>query len=189
MRVSSSGTPASPINPNSLTHIERIDQAGSAVVAQPHDTAELLCPSAQPDMPHSVIFGVVGGTVDHPSVFYLSDPQPVTDRLLDLSGPVKPTELFRFAAPCAATRCQQYDGATCQLVDRLVQLVPTATDRLPRCRLRPRCRWGMSRGGQPACGAPSSSLRTTRQLTQIRAAADPSAQRQLTQLAVSGRAE
>ena len=34
-----------------------------------------LCPSAQPAMEGSVVFGVVGGTSDEPRVAYLTDPQ------------------------------------------------------------------------------------------------------------------
>lgn len=109
-----------------------------------------LCPSAQPEMPGSLLFGVVTGSVDAPRVAYLTEPQPVSDELLALSGPVRPTEVFRFAAPCAMSQCRHFDGADCRLVQRTVQLLPEAVGRLPPCRLRPQCRWWQQEG-RAAC--------------------------------------
>lgn len=109
-----------------------------------------LCPSAQPDMEGSVVFGVVGGTAREPRLKYLSEPQPVTDELLELSKPVKPTEVFRFAAPCAGSGCKHFDGADCRLAKRTVDMQPAVVDKLPACRLRPRCRWWQQEG-KSAC--------------------------------------
>lgn len=109
-----------------------------------------LCPSAQPDMAGSVIFGVVGGTVEEPRLLHLVEPRPVTEELLALSEPVKPTEVFRFAAPCAGRGCLHFDGSKCQLAVRTVQLVPGVVETLPPCRIRPRCRWWLQEG-KAAC--------------------------------------
>jgi hypothetical protein len=109
-----------------------------------------LCPSARPEMEGSILFGVVGGSVDAPRVGYLDEPLEVTPELLGLSGAIPPTEVFRFAAPCAAARCQHFDGANCRLAQRTVRLLPMAVDRLPACRLRPRCRWWLQEG-KAAC--------------------------------------
>ena len=73
-----------------------------------------LCPSAQPDMEGAVAFGVVGGTAEEPVVSYLREPLPVTPELLQLARPVRPTEVFRFAAPCAEGGCRHFDGESCQ---------------------------------------------------------------------------
>jgi hypothetical protein len=105
-----------------------------------------LCPSARPEMLGSTIFGVIGGDVDEPRVSYLADPQPVSDDLLTLAEPLAPTEVFRFAAPCGGGRCRHYDGAECRLATRVVTMLPTVTDRLPRCRIRPSCRWWHQEG-------------------------------------------
>jgi hypothetical protein len=59
------------------------------------------CPSAQPDWKGSVAIGLVGGTANEPRMAHLSKPLIVNDQLLTLSGPVSPTEVFRFAAPWA----------------------------------------------------------------------------------------
>jgi hypothetical protein len=68
--------------------------------------ASPLCPSTtHPEKDESIAFGVVCGTVDAPQLAYLREPLPVTDELLSVSGSVAPTEVFRFAAPCANSRC------------------------------------------------------------------------------------
>jgi hypothetical protein len=108
------------------------------------------CPSARPEMEGSVVFGVVGGTAGEPRLGYLEKPLPVTDEILALSGPVPPTEIFRFAAPCAGHSCQHFDGARCTLVQRIVGLLPVVGDDLPPCRLRPTCLW-WKQEGKPAC--------------------------------------
>ena len=109
-----------------------------------------LCPSARPEMVGSVVFGIGGGTTDAPQVGYLREPIPVTPELLALSRPVEPTEVFRFAAPCAGRACRHYTGSCCSLVKRMVRLVPIAVRGLPVCSLRPRCRWWQEEG-RPAC--------------------------------------
>ncbi len=101
----------------------------------------LLCPSAQPEMKACRVLGVVGGTAEHPEVAYLSQPLPVTEGLLRLAAPVKPTEVFRFAAYCEEKACRHFDGTRCRLATRIVQILPAVTDGLPACIIRPTCRW------------------------------------------------
>jgi hypothetical protein len=67
-----------------------------------------------------------------------------------LAEPVESTEAFRFAAPCAEGGCRHFDGSTCRLGLKLAEPVPTTIDRLPACRIRPRCRWWHERG-RAAC--------------------------------------
>src|SRR5262245_22534027 len=100
-----------------------------------------FCPSAQPCMDGAVVLGVVGGTAEEPRVAYLNKPQPVSEELLALTEGVESTEVVRFAAPCAGSGCQHFDGANCRLATRIVNLLPMAVDRLPPCHLRPKCRW------------------------------------------------
>jgi hypothetical protein len=109
-----------------------------------------VCPSARPEMAGSVVLGVVGGSVDEPRLRYLAQPQPVTQALLALAAPVEPTEVFRFAAPCAEARCQHFDGASCRLVTRTVRFVSAVVDTLPQCQLRRDCRWWQQEGRE-AC--------------------------------------
>ena len=87
---------------------------------------ETLCPSAQPDWDEARLFAVVGGTPDRPETAYLDQVQPVSQEVLDLAGPVTPTEVFRIAAPCAHGACGHYDegGQTCRLAQKIVRLAP-----------------------------------------------------------------
>lgn len=147
-----------------------------------HDTAPpqtradqvKLCPSAQPDQPEAVAFGVVGGTTSDPVVSYLAEPQPVTPELLQLASPVRPTEVFRFAAPCAQSGCQHFDGTVCRLGGKLVERLPAAVDRLPPCRLRPRCRWFHEQGGAACLRCPIVVTTHYQPSADLREAADPS---------------
>jgi hypothetical protein len=109
-----------------------------------------LCPSARPEMPGAMAFGIVAGTVEAPRLVHLAEPQPVTDELLALANPVAPTEVFRFAAPCAGHDCQHFDGQDCRLATRIVQILPLAVSSLPPCTLRPECRWWQQEG-KAAC--------------------------------------
>jgi hypothetical protein len=132
-----------------------------------------FCPSAQPEMPGSVVFGVVEGTVEEPRLGYLDKPQPVTEELLALSGPVKPAEVFRFAAPCAGSACRHFDGADCTLAKKTAHLLPQAVDRLPPCRLRPRCRWWRQEGRAACMRCPMIVTEDYRPNEQQRMLADP----------------
>jgi hypothetical protein len=138
------------------------------------DTKALpLCPSAKPEMAGSVVFGVVGGTVEEPRLAHLAEPQPVTDELLALSGPVTPTEIFRFAAPCAGNACQHFDGSNCRLATKIVQLLPEVEEELPLCRLRPNCRWWQQEGKLACMRCSQIVSETYHPSEQLRQAAEP----------------
>jgi hypothetical protein len=113
-------------------------------------TRPVLCPSAQPAMAGSMAFGVVTGTAEDPRVAWLEKPVPVTDDLLALTGPVPPTQVLRFSAPCQESACCHFDGKDCQLATRLVQLMPLVDLTLPPCKIRPDCRWFVQEG-KAAC--------------------------------------
>jgi hypothetical protein len=113
-------------------------------------TRPVLCPSAQPGMAGSMAFGVITGTAEEPRVAWIERPVPVTDDLLALAGPVPPTQVMRFTAPCQESACCHFDGKNCQLATNLVQLMPAVADTLPPCRIRPDCRWFVQEG-RAAC--------------------------------------
>ncbi len=133
-----------------------------------------LCPSAQPEMEGSVVFGVVGGTAEEPRLAYLTEPQPVTPAVLALSDPVKPTEIFRFAAPCAGSRCMHFDGSKCRLATKTVELVPVVVDVLPLCRIRAQCRWWRQEGNAACMRCPFIVTENYQPSEEVRQAADPS---------------
>jgi hypothetical protein len=137
-------------------------------------TASLLCPSARPDMDDSVVYGVVCGSVEEPRVGYLVQPQTVTKELLALANPASPTEVFRFAAPCAGTRCQHFDGSDCRLVTRIVQLLPKVVDGLPPCRIRSQCRWWHQEGKAACRRCPAIISESYQESDTLRQVAEPS---------------
>jgi hypothetical protein len=114
------------------------------------DSQSSLCPSSPPDTKDSVVFGIVGGTIDRLKVAYLREPQPITDELLALSEPVDPTEVYRIAASCWERECQHFDGHQCHLIQQIVEGLPTVAKDLPPCRIRQDCRWWQQEG-KDAC--------------------------------------
>ena len=110
---------------------------------------ELWCPSSRPD-PDSVVFAVRTDDPSDPGVAYLSNTAATTQQILDLSGPVDPREVFRFAAPCATHGCAHFTGSRCSLITRIVEQLPPAVLALPPCRIRARCRW-FAEEGDAAC--------------------------------------
>ncbi len=128
--------------------------------------APILCPSAQPDHPDAVVFGVQAMRTDqHRQVGYLTDLQPVTPEILALSGPAKPTEVLRIAAPCMGHGCRHFDGTTCALASRVAGMLDPVVSGLPRCLIRPTCRW-FRQEGKAAC------LRCPQIVTDLREATD-----------------
>jgi hypothetical protein len=105
-----------------------------------------LCPSAQPEMTGSAVFGLVQGTATDPRVAYLDRVVALTPEIVASAAPVEPTEVFRIGAPCASTGCQHFADGCCQLVTRLVRLVPPVVTNAPPCALRPHCMWWRQEG-------------------------------------------
>lgn len=139
------------------------------------DGVDLLCPSAQPDQPGAAVFGIVEGTAAAPRVRYLSRPLPVIDAVLALAAPVEPTEVFRFAAPCALDECQHFEEGSCSLASKISQLQSGEGLGVPACRIRPRCRW-WNQEGKAACRVcPEVVTRDYRAPDRLRHAADPAA--------------
>lgn len=132
-----------------------------------------LCPSARPELPESVVFGVIGGTVDKPHVTYLPQSQPITDDLIAMSAPVTPTEILRTAAPCAALGCQHFDGTDCRLAKRIVEQLPTVSEQLPPCSIRKDCRWWQQEGKAACMRCPQVITDNYSASAQMRQAASP----------------
>jgi hypothetical protein len=109
-----------------------------------------FCPSARPNLNESFAFGIAAGTVKEPRISYLQKVHPVTEELLALAEPVTPTEVFRFAAPCAGGDCIHFDGANCTLAGRIVDGLNEVSQTLPACQIRSSCRWWQQEG-KAAC--------------------------------------
>jgi hypothetical protein len=110
--------------------------------------AVTLCPSAQPEWENARVFAVAGGTVDKPEVSYLDKAHEVTPELLQLAQPVSPSEVFRFAAPCAKEKCGHFnqEAHSCRLVEKTVRWVPIVVQKLVHCAIRSECRWWQQEG-------------------------------------------
>lgn len=133
----------------------------------------LLCPSAQPEMKGALAVGVVGGSPEEPRVRPLERPLPVTAELLALTDPVRPTEVFRFAAPCLCAGCSHFADAKCGLAAKVVRMVPQASEELPECDIRPRCRWFAQEGGEACLRCPQVVTDGVQPSPELRLAADP----------------
>lgn len=133
----------------------------------------LLCPSAQPDTAAAVVLGVIDHEASPPEVQYLDQPVPVTPELLALAEPVRPTEVFRFAASCQQGACSHWSGHDCSLVTRIVKLVPAASLALPPCRIRTDCRWFHQLAGEACRRCPSVVTQNQEPSDAMREAATP----------------
>ena len=132
-----------------------------------------LCPSAQPEWDGAVAIGVVGGSVDEPRITPLEHPIPVTPELLELAKPVRPTEVFRFAAPCLCKGCNHFGGSTCNLATKIVHMVPAAGEELPACDIRPQCRWFRQEGRDACMRCPLVVTHDAHPSPELLRAADP----------------
>lgn len=105
---------------------------------------ELLCPSSRGGE-RSVLIGIVTASEQGPRVLP-TERTPVTAEILKLAEPVSPTEVFRFASPCQSGQCPHFRNQACQLAVRSVDLLPPVVDELPKCSIRPQCRWFQQEG-------------------------------------------
>jgi hypothetical protein len=114
--------------------------------------ARLLCPSAQPQLHGSVIFGSVENKSSAQDVSFLRSSFPVSEgTMLALAdGMLRANQMFRFAAPCEQAGCTNWSGAHCRVAERLIQILPVSSLELPACVIRPDCRW-FAQEGSSAC--------------------------------------
>ena len=113
-------------------------------------SAPLSCPSAQPDMEGAQVLGVMEQGRDGPQLAYVAGHLPVDDAVLAAAGPVPPTLVYRFAAPCAEKSCTHFDGTKCQLAVRIAAGLAPSVAKLPACAIRKTCRW-YAQEGEAAC--------------------------------------
>jgi hypothetical protein len=110
----------------------------------------LMCPSAEPEMEGSLVFGIVAGTATEPRMVHFDRAKPVPPEFLTIDAPIRPTEVFRIAATCIETGCEHFDGKDCRLTSRIIEGLPTVTESLPACPIRSTCRW-WHQEGKAAC--------------------------------------
>jgi hypothetical protein len=111
----------------------------------------ILCPSVTSIGPDAKVFGVLtGSAAEGLRVGYLTEALPATPELLAAAAPARPTEVFRAASPCMERGCKHFDGANCQLAKRITAMFDPVVSALPRCAIRPVCRW-FRQEGREAC--------------------------------------
>jgi hypothetical protein len=110
----------------------------------------ILCPSVTSIRPGMQVFGVLTESEHGLQVGYLTEALPATPELLAAAAPATPTEVFRAAVPCAEGRCRHWDGADCRLARRITAMLDPVVSTLPRCAIRPVCRW-FRQEGRDAC--------------------------------------
>jgi hypothetical protein len=122
----------------------------------------ILCPSAQPDVTGAKVFGVMTGTgQDGLRVGYLGEAQAVSPDVLAAAAPAAPTEVMRIAARCMGHGCGHFDGANCRLATRIATMLDPVVRTLPRCAIRPTCRWFRQEG-------PAACFRCPQVVTDVR---------------------
>lgn len=142
--------------------------AGSSKVRLP-----LHCPSAEPGWRGSVVFGVVLGTAEEPRMAPLERALPVTADVLQATAPLPPTEVLRFAAPCAQGACHHFASGTCRLAMKLVARLPAVTNTAAPCPIRPHCRWHAQEGEAACVRCPQVVTDWPTLAEEARLAADP----------------
>jgi hypothetical protein len=109
---------------------------------------ELLCPSSRGALENSLLIGVVTSHADGPRVVPTDRAIPVTPEILRMAEPAGPSEVFRFASPCQTGKCPHFKHEACQLAVRSVDLLEAVVDGLPKCSIRPHCRWFQQEGAE-----------------------------------------
>jgi hypothetical protein len=110
----------------------------------------LKCPSAQPGMGDVQLLGVISRDAAQPTLSYLDEPAAPTAEILELAAPLPVSHVFRLSARYEESKCTHFDGTRCQLAVRIAQMLPEAVDSLPKCTIRPECRW-FRQEGRAAC--------------------------------------
>src|SRR5215217_3316213 len=113
-----------------------------------------LCPSARCEE-GAILLGIVGedGVVGYVSPLITID----NDFVQQAHKGRTPEKRFRFSQPCIEDGCQQWTGSRCGVIDRALQAAEEESvggvfkdAALPKCTIRPRCRW-FAQVGRSAC--------------------------------------
>jgi hypothetical protein len=140
-------------------------------------TAAPLCPSAQPGMTNCQVLGVMSpmGSDREAQLQYLNQYVAVTDDVLQMAAPARPTQVFRFAATCEESKCTHFDGRDCQLAKRIVKIMPAVVSTLPPCIVRATCRWYVQEGGDACLRCPQVSTLNAKASEMLQNVAGPEA--------------
>jgi len=137
------------------------------------EAAYLSCPSAHPDMEDPQVLGVLEPGPEGRRLSYVNGHVPVTDEILQSTGDVPPTLVYRFAARCMESRCVHFDGERCGLGQRMVEGLSQTVAKLPPCAIRKTCRWHAEVGPRACLRCPQVVTRVENPDPKILEIADP----------------
>jgi len=115
-------------------------------------SAGRLCPSARCE-PDSILLGVIA---PDGRVGYLRPELRIDAEFVARARAARePEKRFRFAQPCVEGRCAHWTGSRCGVIQNVLdsgegRAAATEARALPRCSIRPRCRW-FAEHGTDAC--------------------------------------
>lgn len=114
------------------------------------DASALMCPSSRCE-PGSSLIAVLG---DEGRLAHITPALPVDEAFAERArAHGSPEARMRFASPCLQSGCGQWTGSSCGIIEQVVAAGVTPTEgRLPRCAIRPSCRW-YAQEGAAACRA------------------------------------
>lgn len=114
------------------------------------DGNSIQCPSNK-CKPGSKLLGV---RQEDGTVSILPEPLPIDDNFISTvrNDPTEPEQKFRFTNKCVESGCAQWNGKGCGVIDQVIQYLEhiPQNSSLPRCAIRPSCRWFLQRGAD-AC--------------------------------------
>jgi len=103
----------------------------------------VLCPSARCEE-GNILLGLVNA---HGRIDFLADRVEIDAKFVEVAKEGRlPEQRFRFSSPCLKRGCEKWDGERCGVAkilhQRAPELLPAEPDAaLPRCSIRPACRW------------------------------------------------
>jgi hypothetical protein len=116
----------------------------------PGDASALMCPSSRCE-PGSSLIAIVG---DEGRLAHVTPAMPVDAEFVAAARRHgSPEARMRFASPCLQAGCAQWTGTSCGIIEAVLAAdVAPSGGRLPRCAIRPSCRW-YAQEGAAACRA------------------------------------
>lgn len=106
----------------------------------------LTCPSARTEFEGSEVIGIVLPSEDHGrQIQFLPHPVPVTDEMRAIPQALPFSEFLRVAAPCADSKCANFEDGACAVASSVRGTEPMVAD-LPPCHVRGTCRWFRQEG-------------------------------------------
>lgn len=110
----------------------------------------IACPSNR-CKPGSQLLGV---RQDDGTVSILPEALPIDESFIETvkENAEAPEQRFRFTNKCVESGCSQWNGKGCGVIEQVIQYLEHIPQKetLPKCSIRPKCRWFIQKGAD-AC--------------------------------------